>query len=64
VERLIGSIRRECLDHVIVFNERSLRRIYQPIVPTTMIEGFICEACKIRTIGSGQVGLGQVWGNG
>ncbi len=27
VERLIGSIRRECLDHVIVFNESSLRRI-------------------------------------
>jgi len=27
VERLIGSIRRECLDHVIVWNERSLRRI-------------------------------------
>jgi transposase InsO family protein len=26
VERLIGSIRRECLDHVIVFNERSLQR--------------------------------------
>src|SRR3954469_17232817 len=26
VERLIGSIRRECLDHVIVFGERSLRR--------------------------------------
>jgi len=25
VERLIGSIRRECLDHVIVWNERSLR---------------------------------------
>jgi putative transposase len=24
---VIGSIRRECLDHVIVFNERSLRRI-------------------------------------
>jgi hypothetical protein len=24
VERLIGSIRRECLDHVIVWNERSL----------------------------------------
>jgi transposase InsO family protein len=27
VERLIGSIRRECLDHVIVFNERHLLRI-------------------------------------
>ncbi len=27
VERLIGSIRRECLDHVIVFDERHLRRV-------------------------------------
>ena len=27
VERLIGSIRRECLDHVIVLNESSLRHI-------------------------------------
>jgi putative transposase len=26
IERLIGSIRRECLDHVIVFHESSLRR--------------------------------------
>lgn len=26
-ERLIGSIRRECLDHVMVFHERGLRRI-------------------------------------
>ena len=26
VERVIGSIRRECLDHVIVFHESSLRR--------------------------------------
>jgi transposase InsO family protein len=27
VERLIGSIRRECLDHVIILNEKHLRRV-------------------------------------
>jgi transposase InsO family protein len=27
VERLIGSMRRECLDHVIVLNEQHLRRV-------------------------------------
>jgi transposase InsO family protein len=27
VERLIGSLRRECLDHVIIFNERHLHRV-------------------------------------
>jgi len=32
VERLIGSTRREYLDHVIVFNERSLRRILRSYV--------------------------------
>jgi putative transposase len=26
-ERIIGSVRRECLDHVIIFNERHLRRV-------------------------------------
>ena len=32
VERLIGSIRRECLDHVIILGERHLRRILQSYV--------------------------------
>jgi transposase InsO family protein len=27
VERVIGSIRRECVDHVIIFNEQHLRRV-------------------------------------
>jgi putative transposase len=27
VERLIGSVRRECLDHVLVLSERHLQRI-------------------------------------
>jgi len=29
VERVIGSIRRECTDHIIVFNENHLRRLLQ-----------------------------------
>jgi putative transposase len=32
VERVIGSIRRECLDHVIVFDERHLRRVLRTYV--------------------------------
>jgi len=32
VERLIGSIRRECLDHVLVLNERHLRRLLRAYV--------------------------------
>ncbi len=27
VERLIGSVRRECLDNVVILNERHLRRV-------------------------------------
>jgi putative transposase len=32
VERIIGSIRRDCLDHVIVFDERHLRRVLSAYV--------------------------------
>jgi len=34
VERVIGSIRRECLDHVIVLNEQHLRRILPMAQPS------------------------------
>jgi hypothetical protein len=27
VERLIGTLRRDCLDHVLIFGERNLRRV-------------------------------------
>ena len=39
VERWIGSIRRECLDHVIVFNEFGLRRILRDYFQ-------YCERCR------------------
>src|ERR1700686_3833541 len=32
VERVIGSIRRECLDHIMIFNERHLRRVLSSYV--------------------------------
>ena len=32
VERVIGSIRRDCLDHTIVLNERHLRRILREYI--------------------------------
>ena len=32
MERLIGSVRRECLDHVIALNERHLRRVLRDYV--------------------------------
>jgi len=31
-ERVIGSIRRECLDHIVIFNERHLRRVLSSYV--------------------------------
>ena len=32
VERIIGSIRRECINHVIIFNERHLRKVLKAYV--------------------------------
>ena len=32
IERLIGSVRRGCLDHMIIFNERHLKRTLRSYV--------------------------------
>jgi putative transposase len=33
VERIVGSIRRDCLDHVIIFNKTRLRRVLSCYFP-------------------------------
>ena len=32
IERMIGSIRRDCLDHMIIFNEKHLRRVLKEYI--------------------------------
>ena len=41
VERVIGSIRRECLDHVIVLSEESLRRTLRSYFSYVIVRVFI-----------------------
>src|ERR1019366_1125506 len=48
VERLIGSIRRECLDHMIVFGEAHLRRILGAYAATIMSRGSIVPRTRTR----------------
>jgi transposase InsO family protein len=62
VERLIGSIRRECLDHIIVFNEAGLRRILSAYVsyyhgtrPHLSLEKEAPEPRKVHPPESGRV---------
>jgi transposase InsO family protein len=46
VERVIGTIRRECLDHVIVFSEASLVEPSSGISPITMGREHTCRSGK------------------
>jgi putative transposase len=62
VERLIGSIRRECSDHIIVFGERSLHRTlgshasYYPNWRTHLSLGKDApQSRRIRTSADGKV---------
>jgi hypothetical protein len=47
-ERLIGSIRRECLDHIVVFGEAHLRRSLPATPATTTNSERICPWGRIR----------------
>ena len=61
-ERLIGSIRRECLDHLIVLNERQLRRIlreyfayYNEVRPHQSLERNAPEPREIEPRAKGKI---------
>jgi transposase InsO family protein len=70
VERVIGSVRRECLDHLIVFNEGSLRRIlasyfsyYHETRPHLSLEKDSPESRSVQPPEAGRVvALSQVGG--
>jgi len=47
VERVIGSIRRECLDYIIIFNERHLRRVLPRTSTTTIEPALIFRSTRI-----------------
>ena len=47
-ERVIGSIRRECLDHVIVLGEGHLRRLLSAYLAYTTEVGRISDWAKTR----------------
>jgi len=47
VERIIGSIRRECLDYVIIFNEAHLRRVLSSYFRYTTSPELILRLTKI-----------------
>jgi hypothetical protein len=47
-ERAIGSIRRDCLGHVVVFGERHLRLCFALTRPTTMRRARTCHWIRMR----------------
>ena len=47
IERVIGSIRRECLDHIVIFNERHLRRVLSSYWTITTAPARILRSTRI-----------------
>jgi putative transposase len=60
-ERLIGSIRRECLDHVLVLNERHLRRILTRYVAYYYIATLELTSRSTRMRPTGGPSSGRRW---
>jgi transposase InsO family protein len=66
VERLIGTLRRECLDHVLIFGEWHLRRIlalYSSYYNQTRTHLALRKDVPLRRAvqGSGTIGVVEVW---
>ena len=55
VERVIGSIRRECLDHMIIFNENHLKRV--PSGPAMASRNTECVSGTACAGGLGESGI-------
>jgi hypothetical protein len=54
-ERVIGTLRRECLDHLVVLNEQHLRSVLTEFVPITTRTGRIARsACRHPSRGRAQ----------
>jgi hypothetical protein len=68
VERLIGSIRRECLDHLIVFDEAHLRRVLEDLrfvlqqSPDPSLIGQECAGLPPRSLQVGDISVVSILG--
>ena len=63
-ERLIGTLRRDCLDHVVIFGARHLQRVLTAYTPSiTIRRGRICRWTRTVSSGLAAAGIGSVMVN-